>query len=198
MNISVKTSTVEITPFQNTVRRRRSVYSYLDHPVPAEILERALQDAMLAPNHHRTRPWRFFVIPGKARHKLVAAYEAAAARLGKDVKRAIQRAQDAPVNVVVACVPATSNPRVLLKEEAFSTAAAVQTFLLSLADAGVDSLITTGDLAESDEVAALVGLNEPDSHLMGVINVGYRNPERPVPPRPSYAAEQLIHWISEN
>ena len=35
------------------------------------------------------------------RDKLVAAYESAAHRLGRDVARAVQRANDAPVNVVV-------------------------------------------------------------------------------------------------
>lgn len=198
MNLPVNPLEYQITAFQSVVRRRRSVYAYLNRPVPQELLERALGDAMLAPNHHRTRPWRFFVIPYAAQHKLVAAYEAAALRLGKDVKRAAQRAKDAPVNVVVACVPTADNPRVLAKEEAFATAAAVQNFLLSLVDAGLDSLLTTGDLAESPEVAALVGLDEPGSYLMGVVNVGYRNPERPLASRTPFQMEQLVHWISED
>ncbi|WP_017522481.1 nitroreductase family protein [Pusillimonas noertemannii] len=198
MNFPVNPSDQTAAAFQAAVHRRRSVYAYLDRSVPDELLLRALGDAMLAPNHHRTRPWRFFVIPQAAQYKLIAAYEAAARRLGRDVSRAAQRAKDAPVNVVVACAPMLDNPRVLAKEEAFATAAAVQNFLLSLADSGLDSLLTTGDLAESTEVATLVGLDEPNSYLMGVINVGYRNPERPIAPRAPLHMEQLVHWISEN
>jgi nitroreductase len=111
------------------------------------------------------------------------------------VARAVQRAQDAPVNVVVACVPCVSNPRVSVAEEEFATAAAVQNFLLSLAASGVDALLTTGDLAQSEEVARLVGLSGDGARLMGLVNVGYRNPERPIPARPETPIARVAAWI---
>lgn len=198
MSTSVNTSGPASLSFSELAQRRRSIYSYLDRPVPRAVVERALADAVLAPNHHRTAPWRFFVITREARPGLVGAYEAAALRVGRDVARAAQRAQDAPVNVVVACVPAMDNPRVLPKEEDFATAAAVQNFLLSLADAGVGSLLTTGELAESPEVAALVGLEEPGAHLMGVINVGYPNAERALARRPDAQLDRVTRWIGQD
>ncbi|WP_077000540.1 nitroreductase family protein [Variovorax sp. KK3] len=198
MTTSVNTTGLASGSFTELAQRRRSVYAYLDQPVPRSVVERALADAVLAPNHHRTAPWRFFVITRESRQGLVRAYEAAALRTGRDVARAAQRAQDAPLNVVVACVPAQDNPRVSLKEEDFASAAAVQNFLLSLADAGVGSLLTTGELAESPEVAALVGLDEPGAHLMGVINVGYRNTERPLANRPEPRLDRVIRWIGED
>lgn len=180
---------------REVARTRRSVYAYRDEPVPRAVVEQALANAVLAPNHHRTTPWRFFIVTPAGREKLVCAYEAAAARIGRDVARAGKRARDAPVNVIVACVPAVSNPRVVVREEEFATAAAVQTFMLSLTAAGVDSLLTTGELAESPEVAQLVGLNAPQSRLMGLINVGYRDPERPIPPRPDPPLAAVTTWI---
>ncbi|VTU18183.1 Putative NAD(P)H nitroreductase YdjA [Variovorax sp. PBS-H4] len=198
MNASVNPAGPAPTPFGELAQRRRSVYAYVDEPVPRPVIERALAHAVLAPNHHRTAPWRFFVITREARHRLVGAYEAAALRTQRDVARAAQRAKDAPVNVVVACVPALDNPRVVPGEEDFATAAAVQNFLLSLADAGVGSLLTTGALAESPEVAALVGLDAPGAHVVGVINVGYANPERPVPRRPDPQLDRVVRWIDAN
>lgn len=198
MTTSVNTTGPAPGHFTEIAQRRRSIYSYLDQPVPRAIVERALADAVLAPNHHRTAPWRFFVITREARRGLVRAYEAAALRTGRDVARATQRAQDAPLNVVVACVPAQHNPRVKPAEEDFACAAAVQNFLLSLADAGVGSLLTTGELPESPEVAALVGLDEPGAHLMGVINVGYRNTERPLANRPDPQMDRVTRWIGED
>lgn len=181
--------------FATVVRRRRSTYSYLDTPVPRELIEQALADAVLAPNHHRTSPWRFHVIPRDARGALESAYEAAALRVGRDAARARQRARDAPVNVVVACVPAVENPRVLVREEEFAVAAAVQNFLLSLSAAGLASLLTTGELAESSEVAQLVGLNAPDARVMGVINVGFRNTERPISARAEPPLDGVVRWL---
>lgn len=195
MNTSVNPVGPAPASFGEVAQRRRSVYAYLDEPVPRPIIERALAQAVLAPNHHRTAPWRFFVIAREARHRLVSAYETAALRTERDVARAAQRAKDAPVNVVVACVPTLDNPRVVAKEEEFATAAAVQNFLLSLADAGVGSLLTTGPLAESPEVAALVGLEALGGHVVGVINVGYPNPERPIPRRPEAQLDRVVRWI---
>ena len=195
MNASVNPNDPTSASFGALAQRRRSIYAYVDEPVPRYVIERALADAVLAPNHHRTAPWRFFVITREARHLLVEAYEAAAQRTERDVARAAQRAKDAPVNVVVACVPALDNPRVVAKEEDFATAAAVQNFMLSLADAGVGTLLTTGALAESPEVAALIGLEAPGAHVVGVINVGYPNPERPVPRRADAPLERVVRWI---
>ncbi|VTU13582.1 nitroreductase family protein [Variovorax sp. RA8] len=195
MNASVNPAGPAPSSFGELAQRRRSVYAYVDEPVPRHVIERALADAVLAPNHHRTAPWRFFVITRDARHRLVSAYEAAARRTERDVARAAQRAQDAPVNVVVACVPTLDNPRVVAREEEFATAAAVQNFLLSLADAGVGSLLTTGALAESPEVAALVGLDAPGAHVVGVINVGYPNPQRPIPRRPDAQPDRVVRWL---
>jgi hypothetical protein len=59
----------------------------------------------------------------------------------------------------------------------------------------VDSLLTTGDLAESPEVAALVGLDAPQARVMAVINVGYRRPERPPGARQSVPLDQVAAWI---
>ena len=95
--------------------------------------------------------------------------------------------------------PAPAAPQAAsVREEEFATAAAVQNFMLSLAAAGVGTLLTTGDLAESPEVARLVGLHEPPARLMGVINVGFRNPERPIPARPEPALDGVATWLTQD
>ncbi len=190
------TAAADFVAIDRVVQRRRSIYSYRDTPVPRRLLERALDCAVQAPNHHRTRPWRFFVFEGDARNRLAAAYEETARRLGRDVARAVQRAMDAPVMIVVGCVAQTSNPRVELKEEEFAVAASVQTLMLALAAEEVGSLLTTGVLAESDEVHRLVGLQPPEGRVMGVVNVGYRNTERPLLARPAPDAAAVTTWVA--
>lgn len=181
--------------FERVVQQRRSIYSYQDTPVSRRLIERAIECAVQAPNHHRTRPWRFFVFEGDARNGLATAYEEAARRLGRDVGKAIQRALDAPVMIVVGCVPETSNPRVERQEEEFAVAAAVQNLLLAFAAEGVGSLLTTGVLAEADEVRRLVGLDTAEARVMGVVNVGYRNIERPLLARPTPDTSAVTRWI---
>ena len=183
-----------LATFEVIVRSRRSVYAYLDEPVSRSLIEGAIRLAILAPNHHKTLPWRFFVYSGAGRAPLVAAYEAAARRLDRDVAKARQRAIDAPVMIVVACVPQTGQPKVLVKEEEFATAAAIQIMTLSLASANVSTLLTTGDLAESPEMHALVGLGDGQGRIMAVVNAGYRNPARPLPPRAERDLSKCMQW----
>jgi nitroreductase len=182
---------------EQIARSRRSVYAYLDTPVPRRWVERAFRLALLAPNHHKTNPWRFFAFSGSGRARLVKAYESAASRLGKDVARARQRALDAPLMIVVACIPSTANPRVKANEETFATAAAVQTLLLALAAAGVSTLITTGDLVESTEVGALVGVDPQAGAVLAVISAGFGDPARRVVPRPEPDLERWVTWFEE-
>lgn len=175
-------------------RARRSVYGYLNDVVPRQIIESALASAMLAPNHHGTRPWRFFVFSGPGREPLAKAYEAAAVRLGRATAGARARALEAPVQIVVACRPSLTHPRVRLAEEEFAVAAAVENMLLSLASAGIGSLITTGDLAESDEVHALIELDRRDGRVVAVVSAGFADPQRPLRRRIEPDLESFVQW----
>jgi nitroreductase len=162
---------------------------------PRAVIDRAFRIAILAPNHYRTNPWRFFAFAAQRRAPLAAAYERAAARLGRDVARARQRALDAPLMIVVGCIPSTATPRVKAAEETFATAAAIQNLLLAFAAAGVATLITTGDLALSQEVNDLVRLPEQGGSVMAVVNAGYIDPAGRVAPRPELELDQFVSWF---
>src|SRR5215472_6218918 len=52
------------------IKQRRSIGQFTqDQPTRAQI-ERLLEAATYAPNHHITEPWRFFVLTGAAREEL--------------------------------------------------------------------------------------------------------------------------------
>jgi nitroreductase len=182
--------------FGQIVEKRRSVYSYLATPVPRSVIDWAIGLAMLAPNHHKTRPWRFFVFADAGLDQLATAYEHTALRLGRDVARARKRAYDAPVMITVACIPALGNPKVKAAEEEFATAAAAQNLMLGLASAGLATLLTTGDLVESPELRAAIGMEGSTGKIMGVINVGFQAPDRPLPPRPAPDPATYTKWIT--
>ncbi|WP_269758079.1 nitroreductase family protein [Thalassobacillus sp. C254] len=52
------------------IETRRSNGLVSDKPVPEELLEKVLEAGTWAPNHHRTEPWRYFVLTGTAREPL--------------------------------------------------------------------------------------------------------------------------------
>lgn len=50
--------------FQEVVRRRRMVRNFTDRPVPAEVLDRVLQNALHAPSAGFSQGWAFLVLEG--------------------------------------------------------------------------------------------------------------------------------------
>lgn len=48
--------------FYEVIRTRRSIRSYLQRPVPADVLNRVLEAARIAPSGSNLQPWRFIVV----------------------------------------------------------------------------------------------------------------------------------------
>jgi len=54
------------------IKKRRSIFpkTYVDRPIPKELIEQVLENANWAPTHKFTEPWRFKVFTGEALSKL--------------------------------------------------------------------------------------------------------------------------------
>ncbi len=55
--------------FFETVRRRRSIRRYTPQPVPTQVIEKALDAALLAPNSSNTQTWNFFWVRSEDKKK---------------------------------------------------------------------------------------------------------------------------------
>src|SRR5215475_6759927 len=53
----------------DAIAQRRSIKKFQDHSVTREEIEALLDAAVLAPNHHLTQPWRFYVLGPEARRR---------------------------------------------------------------------------------------------------------------------------------
>jgi len=185
-------STTLPSTFEDIVRRRRTVYFFEDRDVPRHLLEQALELAVFAPSHFNTRPWRFTVFAGSARNELAAAYEKAAMRMGWHPLRARSRAFDAPVTVVIGCVPDVRHPRVRPLEEEFATAAATQNLMLALTSMHLASALSSSPLQVSREVERAAGI--VSGRVIGVLQVGYRDATRELFKRPRPDISGVVHW----
>lgn len=52
-------------PFEDAVRRRRSIRGFLDKPVPEQIIREVLEDAQHAPSNCNTQPWNVHIVRGE-------------------------------------------------------------------------------------------------------------------------------------
>jgi nitroreductase len=175
---------------------RQSVSKVQQTPVPQDVVEKLLKAAVQAPNHHRVRPWRFFVLEGEARERLGEAMaqgllkrqpESPVEMLGIERKRPLR----APLLVAVA-VDLPADPKVVLEENICAAAAAVQNLLLAAHALGLGAMWRTGPAATDPQVKAFFGLSS-ETPLIGFIYVGYPEAELPAKERPGF--EDRVTWM---
>ncbi|MGP4055491.1 coenzyme F420-0:L-glutamate ligase [Mycobacterium sp. 4D054] len=186
---------------------RRSVRSFSDQPVPGELIEASVAEALTAPAPHHTRPVRFvWVRDATARERLLDSmkerWRADLLGDGRDpdaVERRVGRGQilyDAPELVIPFMVPdgAHTYPdarRTAAEHTMFTVAAgaAVQGLLVALAARSVGSCWIGSTIFTPDLVRADLDLPD-DWEPLGAIAIGY--PVEPLTPRPPVSTDTLL------
>jgi len=163
-----------------TIKRRRSIGKMSEQrPTHAQI-ERMLEAATHAPNHHKVEPWRFFVLAGKARIELGAIMEHSLAARMKDTtsdkaQAALQKERDKPLRSPVLIVVVAEHPKqpnVIDIENVAATAAAVQNMLLTAEEMGLACMWRTGDAANDPHVKQWLDI-APEDHIVAFVHVGF-------------------------
>lgn len=175
---------------------RHSVSKVRPDELPRELVEQLLRAAVQAPNHHRNRPWRFFVLTGDARTRLGEVMAQSFLKKHPDatpseIQKERSRPLRAPVVIAVA-VDRPSEPKIVPIEDISAAAAAVENMLLAANALGLGAMWRTGPAAYNPDVKAFFGL-APDQDLLAFVYVGY--PElMPAPSdRPSFESHTI--WM---
>lgn len=177
----------------DAIMTRRSVPCTTgDAPGRAQI-ERLLDAAVRAPNHHLTEPWRFVVLAGDALRAFADAWADGARREGKDPDAARAKARRAPVVICVVARPKGHLPKVSEIEEHHAVGAAIQNILLAAHATGLAAMLRTGPAAHIPEVRRHLGVAD-DEIVAGFVYVGYPSPDDDRPMTRRTPARQLTEW----
>ncbi|OBK51959.1 coenzyme F420-0:L-glutamate ligase [Mycobacterium kubicae] len=186
---------------------RRSVRRFSDEPVPAELVEAAVAEALTAPAPHHTRPVRFvWLTTQPTRTRLLDRMKdkwrtdlAGDGKPAESIERRVARGQilyDAPEVVIPFLVPdgAHSYPdaaRTEAEHTMFTVAvgAAVQALLVALAVREVGSCWIGSTIFAADLVREVLDL-PADWEPLGAIAIGY--PAEPAGPRDPVAVTDLL------
>jgi nitroreductase len=188
-----------MTIFQ-TIKRRRSIGKMTSEVPRREQIERMLEAATHAPNHHKVQPWRFFVLAGHAREELGAVMADALAthlvEIGSEKAQALLNKERgklmrSPVIIIVAAEQASA-PNVLAIENIEATAAAVENMLLTAEEMGLACMWRTGDAAYDPRIKTWLGL-APEDHIVAFVYVGY--PAIPRLAREPIPFEEKTTWL---
>lgn len=153
---------------------RRTVHHYREEAVPGEVIRRALEAAILAPNHRMTQPWRFVLLGRAAREPLVA--RSVDLRSGPPappevVERIRGKIVGPPHCLVVACLRSDDDFR--MGEDRAAVACAIQNLSLSLHADGVASKWSTGAITRDPAAYAAAGLDPDEVEITGFIWIGF-------------------------
>ncbi len=159
-----------------------------------EEIERLLDLAVRAPNHHRSEPWRFYVFAGAGRDVIARAIADEAISSGGDPKRALADAaakvERAPVIVVFTMV-FSDDAKVIDVEDVVSVGMAMQNFLLGAHASGLGAMLRTGPAAYHPAIAEQLELATGE-RVLGMIYLGYPAGERDTTERKP--ATDLTRW----
>jgi len=163
-------------------------------------IERLLEAATHAPNHHKVEPWKFFVLAGKAREELGTVmagslaerlgempHDKAAALLNKERSKLLR----SPV-VIVAAAAKPGQPKVLEIENIEATATSVQNMLLAAEEMGLACKWRTGEPAYDPRVKQWLGL-PPEDTIVAFVYVGF--PAMPKLERHPTPFEEKTTWL---
>ena len=186
-----------------TIKRRRSIGKMTAQEPTREQVERLLEAATHAPNHHHVEPWRFFVLAGEARDELGELMAASlATRLREAGKISDEQAEPvlakerhkplrSPIVIVVAAEHPTQ-PKVVAIENVAAVAAAVQNMLLTAEEMGLAAMWRSGDAAFDPNVKLWLCL-APEDAIVAFVYLGYPAiPKLERTPRP--VAEKTV-WL---
>ena len=189
-----------MTTVFETIKRRHSIGKMTDQAPTREQIERILEAATHAPNHHKTEPWKFFVLGGKARAELGDVMAQALAERHKDnphlcSQASLDKERNKPLRspiLIAVAAEAPKQAKVLAIENIEATAAAVQNMLLTAEELGLAAMWRTGDAAYDPQIKRWFGL-APEDHLVAFIYLGY--PAIQPAERHPISATNQITWL---
>jgi len=182
------------------IQRRRSIGKMTEERPTRKQIERLLEAATHAPNHHKVEPWRFFVLAGEARKELgevmaealverlrESPQEKGEAMLAKERTKLLRSAV-----VIVAAAKHPEQPKVVAIENIEAVAAAVENMLLMAEEMGLACMWRTGDAAYDARVKRWLGL-EPEDAIVAFVYVGF--PAIPKMERHPTSFAQKTTWL---
>lgn len=184
------------------IKDRRTIYPefYSDRKVHKEQIERLLNNAIWAPTHGMTQPWRFQVFMDEGKDKLGNFMrDLYLKKIPKEEQKEIKlnRMTDRPKRasaVIAINMERQKEERIPEIEEIEAVACAVQNMYLTCTAYGLGGFWSTPKLIYTEEMNEFLGLGVKDKCL-GLFYVGY--PAQDWPKGQRKPIEYLTKWITE-
>ena len=174
-------------PVADAIRSRRTIHEFVPDSAPTrDVIQTAIDHAVLAPNHYLSRPWRFY-LPGPETAERICQLNAALVRNTRGEAAAenkLKRWRQMPGWMVLTCV--RSDDSIRQREDFAACCCAAQNFMLYLWGLGFGVKWTTGEVTQDARSYELLGIHVHGEQVVGLFWFGRPAsvPERASPPGP--------------
>ncbi|MNI24245.1 putative NAD(P)H nitroreductase YdjA [compost metagenome] len=179
----------------STVRERRTINDFDGRHISKEVLVQLLNDAVWAPFHSRTEPWRFILFLGEGRKQFSDAVLLTYSKEKREQfadKVSDTYCRVVPVHLLVLI---REEPRPKEWEEAFSAASAlIQNLQLLAWEQKIGVVWKTNEYNWSPEFREAAGV-KPGEKVVGTLHMGYFEPKKVRRAKVRTPAEELITWV---
>jgi len=159
------------------IRKRRSIFpkTYIDKPIPKEIIEQVLENANWAPTHKFTEPWRFKVFTGASLESLGSTLADIYKAHTPEEKFKERKFEKIPTKtnksgcVIAICMQRDAEERIPEWEEIASVAMAVQNFWLACSANGIGCYWSSPKSIVDDKDFLKL---EKDQRCLGLLYIG--------------------------
>ena len=182
------------------IKNRRSIFpkTYIDKPIPKEIIKQVLENANWAPTHKFTEPWRFKVFTGASLELLGGALaDIYKKKMPEESfkERKFQKMQSNPIKsgcVITICMQRDEEERIPEWEEIAAVGCAVQNMYLTCTAYGIGSYWSSPGIIKYPEVGEFLKLKEGE-RCLGFFYMGYHN--LPLMAGKRGVIEDKVEWI---
>jgi len=190
----------DLSEVTEIIRNRRTIYpeQYSTRVVQRDMVEHMLNNALWAPTHGRTQPWRFTVFMGEGRSTLIHHIEQLHLKINSEnhledgkldrIKSRIDLTS-VIIAVVMARTPETKIPEV---EEVIATACAAQNMMLTATAYGLGAYWSSPGFLFHPDAPVEFGYAAED-RVLGLIHLGYPSGEWPKSHRKPL--EYVTKWV---
>ena len=180
----------------DAIAQRRSIKKFQDRPVTREEIEALLDAAVLAPNHHLTQPWRFYVLGPEARRRYgLALGERKARKLpDPDAASAVREktaAEHEAYPALIAVAMVLDEKPETREEDYAAVMQAIANITLAAVDRGLGTHMRTGAVMDDPAARAAVGVSEGE-RIITLLSVGV--PAEMPAPKARQGAAAVTRW----
>jgi nitroreductase len=192
----------DLSEITAVIRDRRTIFpeEYTKRIVHKEIIENILTNAIWAPNHGKTQPWRFKVFSGNSLKRL-GEFQAQLYRENTTTETFSEAKYTKTLNrpllssvVIAICMERTLETKILEIEEVIAVACAVQNMHLTCTAYGLGAFWNSGGGTYNNKTKTFLGLKENDK-VLGFFYMGYT--ENSWPKSHRKPLEYVTEWINE-